>query len=83
MKGVTSPADMAWEMMPPNLTYLAVGCLILMVVLPLGWKAIDRMTPFDIGIELQKKNMAVALLLSAMALGVCGTIGMVVSAAIG
>jgi putative membrane protein len=55
-----------------NVELALVFALIGIVVFVLSFVIIDRMTPYDLWREIvQEKNMALALLIGAMSIGIC------------
>ena len=55
-----------------NIELALVFALIGIVVFVVSFVIIDRMTPYDLWREIvQEKNMALALLIGAMSIGIC------------
>ena len=55
-----------------NIELALVFALIGIVVFVLSFVLIDRMTPYDLWREIvQEKNMALAVLIGAMSIGIC------------
>lgn len=55
-----------------NIELALVFALIGIVVFVASFVVIDRMTPFDLWKEIvQEKNMALAVLIGAMSIGIC------------
>jgi len=55
-----------------NIELALVFALIGIVVFVLSFVIIDRMTPYDLWREIvQEKNMALAVLIGAMSIGIC------------
>jgi putative membrane protein len=55
-----------------NVELALVFALIGIVVFVVSFVVIDRMTPYDLWKEIvQEKNMALALLIGAMSIGIC------------
>jgi putative membrane protein len=55
-----------------NVELALVFALIGIVVFVVSFVAIDRMTPYDLWREIvQEKNMALAVLIGAMSIGIC------------
>jgi len=55
-----------------NVELALVFALIGIVVFVLSFVIIDRMTPYDLWREIvQEKNMALAVLIGAMSIGIC------------
>jgi len=55
-----------------NVELALVFALIGIVVFVLSFVLIDRMTPYDLWREIvQEKNMALAVLIGAMSIGIC------------
>ena len=58
--------------MVQNIELALVFALIGIVVFVVSFVVIDRMTPYDLWREIvQEKNMALAVLIGAMSIGIC------------
>ena len=61
-----------------NFTYVLIGALFTLAFMALGYMLFDRMTPFNTGVELQKGNTSVGIVVGAIFIGVGVAIGLVI-----
>ena len=61
-----------------NFTYVLIGAFFTLAFMALGYRLFDRMTPFDTGVELQKGNISVGIVVGAIFIGVGVAIGLVI-----
>tara|TARA_B100000949_G_scaffold31966_1_gene25357 strand:- start:471 stop:695 length:225 start_codon:yes stop_codon:yes gene_type:complete len=61
-----------------NFTYALIGAFFTLAFMALGYMLFDRMTPFDTGVELQKGNISVGIVVGAIFIGVGVAIGLVI-----
>jgi len=65
-----------------NLFYGAVGTVIAIPALYAGWRMIDKVMKYDTIAELQKKNVAVAIVVGSVFVAVGHVVASVMAAAI-
>jgi uncharacterized membrane protein YjfL (UPF0719 family) len=61
-----------------NFTYVLIGAFFTLAFMALGYMLFDRMTPFNTGVELQKGNTSVGIVVGAIFIGVGVAIGLVI-----
>jgi uncharacterized membrane protein YjfL (UPF0719 family) len=62
---------MNWEILLGNLAYTAAGIVLMFV----GLRTFDRLTPVNFAEEIKKQNMALAVIIAAFLLSVAYIIG--------
>ena len=66
------------EIVAANFTYAILGALITIVLMMLGYKVLDWMTPFDTSQQLGENNVAVGIVVGSMFIGLGIAVGLVV-----
>ncbi len=66
------------EIVVANFSYAVLGALVTIVLMMLGYKVLDWLTPFDTSIQLGKNNVAVGIVVGAMFVGLGIAVGLVV-----
>ena len=61
-----------------NFAYAIIGAALTIVFMMLGYKIMDRVTPFDTSNELGKGNIAVGIVIGSMFVGLGIAVGLVV-----
>ncbi len=65
-----------------NLFYAVMGAVFTLVFMVLGYGLFDRVTPFKTGVELQKGNVAVGLVVGSVFVALGIAIGLVMGMAL-
>ncbi|MEE8624828.1 MAG: DUF350 domain-containing protein [Acidiferrobacterales bacterium] len=66
------------EIVVANFSYAVLGALVTIVLMMLGYKVLDWLTPFDTSQQLGKNNVAVGIVVGAMFVGLGIAVGLVV-----
>jgi uncharacterized membrane protein YjfL (UPF0719 family) len=66
------------EIVVANFSYAVLGALVTIVLMMLGYKVLDWLTPFDTSKQLGKNNVAVGIVVGAMFVGLGIAVGLVV-----
>ncbi|VUX56095.1 conserved protein of unknown function [uncultured Woeseiaceae bacterium] len=66
------------EIVVANFSYAVLGALVTIVLMMLGYKVLDWLTPFDTSTQLGKNNVAVGIVVGAMFVGLGIAVGLVV-----
>ena len=66
------------EIVAANFTYAILGALITIVLMMLGYKVLDWLTPFDTSQQLGENNVAVGIVVGSMFIGMGIAVGLVV-----
>lgn len=66
------------EIVAANFTYAILGALITIVLMMLGYKVLDWLTPFDTSQQLGENNVAVGIVVGSMFIGLGIAVGLVV-----
>jgi uncharacterized membrane protein YjfL (UPF0719 family) len=66
------------EIVVANFTYAVLGALVTIVLMMVGYKVLDWLTPFDTSKHLGENNVAVGIVVGAMFLGLGIAVGLVV-----
>ena len=61
-----------------NFVYAIVGAILTLLFMMLGYKAFDKMTPFDTAKELAEKNVAVGIVVGSIFVGLGIAVGLVI-----
>ena len=61
-----------------NFAYALLGAVFTLAFMALGYMFFDRLTPFDTGVELQKGNVAVGLVVGSIFVAVGIAVGLVI-----
>ena len=61
-----------------NLAYAAVGAILTLIFMVLGYRIFDRMTPFDTSGQLADKNVAVGIVVGSVFVGLGIAVGLVI-----
>ena len=61
-----------------NFTYAILGALFTILFMVLGYKILDRITPFDTSKQLGKGNIAIGIVIGSMFVGLGIAVGLVV-----
>jgi len=61
-----------------NFCYAIVGALLTLLFMVGGYKAFDKVTPFDTSVELKEKNVAVGIVVGSIFVGLGIAIGLVI-----
>ena len=69
---------MEFNIMLLNFVYAVVGGMMTVVFMYVGYKVIDRLTPFDTSEELGKGNRAVGSMVQGMFIGIGIALGLVI-----
>ncbi len=69
---------MELEIVAANFTYAVLGALITIVLMMLGYKVLDWLTPFDTSQQLGENNVAVGIVVGSMFIGLGIAVGLVV-----
>ncbi|MCH8100862.1 MAG: DUF350 domain-containing protein [Proteobacteria bacterium] len=66
------------EIVVANFSYAVLGALVTIVLMMVGYKVLDWLTPFDTSKQLGKNNVAVGIVVGAMFVGLGIAVGLVV-----
>ncbi len=66
------------EIVVANFTYAILGALVTIVLMMVGYKVLDWLTPFDTSQQLGESNVAVGIVVGAMFVGLGIAVGLVV-----
>ena len=66
------------EIVVANFSYAVLGALVTIVLMMLGYKVLDWLTPFDTSKQLANNNVAVGIVVGAMFVGLGIAVGLVV-----
>ena len=66
------------EIVVANFTYAILGALVTIVLMMLGYKVLDWLTPFDTSQQLGGNNVAVGIVVGSMFVGLGIAVGLVV-----
>ena len=66
------------EIVVANFTYAILGALVTIVLMMVGYKVLDWLTPFNTSQQLGENNIAVGIVVGAMFVGLGIAVGMVV-----
>ena len=66
------------EIVLANFTYAILGAIVTIIIMMLGYKALDWLTPFDTSKKLGEANVAVGIVVGAMFIGLGIAVGLVV-----
>ena len=66
------------EIVVANFSYAVLGAFVTIVLMMLGYKVLDWLTPFDTSKQLGKNNVAVGIVVGAMFVGLGIAVGLVV-----
>ncbi len=69
---------MELEIVAANFTYAILGALITIVLMMVGYKVLDWLTPFDTSQQLGENNVAVGIVVGSMFVGLGIAVGLVV-----
>ncbi len=69
---------MELEIVVANFTYAILGALVTIVLMMVGYKVLDWLTPFDTSQQLGESNVAVGIVVGAMFVGLGIAVGLVV-----
>lgn len=69
---------MHWETVTLNVLYTVVGGCLTLAFMAVGYKVMDRITPFSTCEELKKGNRAVGNVVQGMLIGIGVAIGLVI-----
>ena len=61
-----------------NFGYAIVGAILTLLFMMLGYKAFDKMTPFDTSKQLAEKNVAVGIVVGSIFVGLGIAVGLVI-----
>ncbi len=61
-----------------NFCYATIGAILTLIFIVAGYKVFDRITPFDTSSELEKKNIAVGIVVGSIFVGLGIAIGLVI-----
>ena len=61
-----------------NFLYAIFGALLTLGFMVVGYKLLDKMTPFDTSRELEAKNIAVGIVVGAIFIGLGIAVGLVI-----
>jgi len=61
-----------------NFTYAIFGALLTIVFMLLGYKTLDRITPFDTSKQLGEGNIAIGIVIGSMFVGLGIAVGLVI-----
>ena len=61
-----------------NFGYAIVGAILTLLFMMLGYKAFDKMTPFDTAKELAEKNVDVGIVVGSIFVGLGIAVGLVI-----
>ena len=61
-----------------NFTYAILGALLTILFMMLGYKVLDRITPFDTSKQLGNGNVAIGIVIGSMFVGLGIAVGLVV-----
>ncbi len=67
------------EIVVANFTYAILGALVTIVLMMVGYKVLDWLTPFDTSQQLGENNVAVGIVVGAMFVGLGIAVGLVVA----
>jgi len=65
------------EIVVANFTYAILGALVTIVLMMVGYKVLDWLTPFDTSQQLGENNVAVGIVVGAMFVGLGIAVGLV------
>jgi uncharacterized membrane protein YjfL (UPF0719 family) len=66
------------EIVVANFSYAILGALVTIVLMMVGYKVLDWLTPFDTSKQLGENNVAVGIVVGAMFVGLGIAVGLVV-----
>lgn len=61
-----------------NLLYAAVGAILTLVFMVIGYRIFDKITPFNTSEQLAEKNMAVGIVVGCIFVGLGIAVGLVI-----
>jgi len=69
---------MELEIIVANFAYAIIGALVTIILMMLGYKVLDWLTPFDTSKQLGENNVAVGIVVGSMFVGLGIAVGLVV-----